>query len=143
MEIDNILLLIIIFAILLAVLVIFYGFKPSKKKPKAAQKSSVKPKVQVPTFAELLKQVKTKSTSSAQLAEAAELILKYYGTIKDKHGVMPDSDFQRYGEVIFAICSHPNTTKEIVVSFDRELRKRNPQYDREIEEMLNRGLSAR
>jgi hypothetical protein len=144
MNIVNLIILIVALIAVLGILIFLYIYKPSKKRAlhvkEEKQKLKEKP---VPSFKKLLDIIKNNATTDKELLSAAELILKHYGTIKAKHGVAPDKDFKRYAEAIFAISRHPNTNKDIVIMFDRELSKRNPSYQREIDEMFNRGLSAR
>ncbi len=149
MQVIQLLILIIAFSLILGFLIFLYVYRPAQKRKAAAIAAAQKKEpdepgmVGIPSFEQLVSQIKRTASNEVQLRDAAEKILKYYGTIKPKHGVVPDKDFRRYAEVIFAICSHPNTTKELVLMFDRELVNRNPEYAREIDEMLNRGLSAR
>ena len=145
MNIYNLTILIVAMVMILGILIFLYVYRPSQKKTLhvKSEKAQESESSQIPSFKKLLDIVKNNTTSDVELRNAAELIIKHYGTIKPKHGVAPDKDFKRYAEVIFAIARHPNTDKDIVLMFDRELTKRNPSYTREIDEMLNRGLSAR
>jgi hypothetical protein len=143
MEVINLVILIVALAIILGMLIFLYIYKPSKKKALHVKVQQSIQETKVPSFSKLVDILKKNTSTIAQLQNAADLILKHYGTIKPKRGISPDKDFKRYAEVIFAISSHPNTNKELVIMFDRELSKRNPGYQREIDEMLNRGLSAR
>lgn len=148
MHIIELLILIMAFSVVLGLLIFLYIYKPAQKRKAAmaVQVQTVKSAPQrgeIPTFDALLLKIKNRYSDEATLREAAELVLRHYGTIEPKHGVVPNKDFRRYAEAIYAISVHPNTTKELVVMFDRELSRRNPSYAREIEEMLNRGLSAR
>ena len=145
MNIYNLTILIVAMVMILGILIFLYVYRPSQKKALhvKSEKAQESESSQIPSFKKLLDIVKNNTTSDVELRNAAELIIKHYGTIKPKHGVAPDKDFKRYAEVIFAIARHPNTDKDIVLMFDRELTKRNPSYTREIDEMLNRGLSAR
>jgi len=143
MEVINLIILIVALAIILGILIFLYVYRPSKKKALHVKREQRDQEVSIPTFSKLVEVLKKNTSSIEELQKSAELILKHYGTIKPKHGISPDKDFKRYAEVIFAISKHPNTNKELVLMFDRELSKRNPGYQREIDEMLNRGLSAR
>ena len=146
MQIINLIILIIAFSVILGMLIFFYVYQPSKKVQKQQVNRPQKPTAsptQIPTFEKLVERMKKRTATIQELQEAAELILKYYGAIKPKNGIAPSKDFKRYGEVMFIIARHPNTTKELVVMFDKELANKNPDYRREIDEMLNRGLSAR
>ncbi len=144
MNILNLSILIATLVFILGILIFFYVYNPSQKKSlHVKKKAEVEKKAQVPSFKKLQDIIKKNTSSTSELRSAIELILKHYGQIKAKHGVAPDKDFKRYAEVIFAISRHPNTNKELVLMFDKELTKRNPSYTREIDEMLNRGLTAR
>jgi hypothetical protein len=143
MEIIKLVILIIALAVILGMLIFLYVYKPSKQKAMHKKTQESKQQQHVPSFSKLVDILKKNTSSISELQNAAELILKHYGTIKPKHGITPDKDFKRYAEVIYVISRHPNTSKELVIMFDREIRKRNPTYQREIDEMLNRGLSAR
>jgi len=52
-------------------------------------------------------------------------------------------DFDIYMEILFTICRHPNTNKDIVIKFDRELGRLNPEYKKEINEAITKGLNSR
>jgi hypothetical protein len=41
------------------------------------------------------------------------------------------------------LCHHTNTKKDIILKFDRELEKRNPEYKLELEDSLTKGLDTR
>ncbi len=143
MEILNLIILIATLLTVLGFLVFLYVYKSSKKKKLPAKQVKSEKKVEVPSFKKLSDSIKNNASLDTDLRKSIELILKYYGVIKPKHGLSPNKDFKRYAEVIFAITTHHNTNKELVLMFDRELTRKNPSYKREIEEMLNRGLSAR
>ena len=145
MNIVDLIILIIAMMVVLAILVFLYVYRPSKKRSLQVGKEdkNLQENKKIPSFKKLLDTLKNNASTDKELRNAAELIIKHYGTIKAKHGVAPDKDFKRYAEAIFAVSSHPNTNKDIVVMFDRELSKRNKNYQREIDEMLNRGLSSR
>ncbi len=145
MNIINLIILIVSLVVLLGILVFLYIYKSSKKRSLHVEKNTTIKKdiSEIPSFNKLLDVIKDNSSSDKELLSSVELIIKYYGTIKPKHGVVADKDFKRYGEAIFAVSRHKNTNKDIVLMFDRELSKRNPNYQREIDEMFNRGLSAR
>ena len=123
----------------------FYVYRPSKQKPQQIEEPFVTstPRENIPSFEELYAIMKRRSTSTQALEKAAEQTLKYYGTIKPKHGIAPSKEFKNYGEMMFLVARHPNTTKEIILKFNTGLMAKNPAYKREIDEMLNRGLTAR
>lgn len=87
--------------------------------------------------------IKDKKSSSKQLEEALLLILKYYGAIHPKLGLRAHPEFDKYTELIIRLCHHPQATSKIVVNFDKELRKQNPQYEHEINDAITKGLNSR
>ena len=117
-----------------------------KKKSKVAPKESVKPKKKRSTFESLdslVAVIKDKKSSTKELKEALDKIIKYHGTIHPKLGVRAHPDFNIYGEVILRICHHPNTTKDLIINFDRALEEKNKEYKREINDFLTKGLDTR
>jgi preprotein translocase subunit YajC len=145
MQVSNLVLLIIAFLIILMVLSFFYVYMPSKKRSSQSKEEDVDdvPGERIPTFNELHTIIKTRDTTTKALSKAVEQTLRYYGTIKPKNGIAPSQDFKHYGDMMFLVAKHPNTTKDIVLKFNKGLTRKNPSYQREIDEMLNRGLTAR
>ena len=147
MELSKLVILSIAFSIVLVLLTFLYIYRPAKKKALERQKKRIdtveKRREEIPSFHKLVDLIKSKATTTEELDAAVKTLLKYYGKIKPKNGIAPSKDFKRYAEVIYAVARHPNTNKDIVLFFDRELNRLNPDYAREIDEMLNRGLSAR
>jgi len=45
--------------------------------------------------------------------------------------------------ILFAICLHPNTNKNIILSFNKELVRLNPKYKVEINGAISKGLNSR
>jgi hypothetical protein len=91
----------------------------------------------------LLAIIKNKKSSSKELGDALDLVLKYHGTIHPKLGSRTHPDFDVYMEILFTICRHPQTNKDIILNFDRELEKKNPEYKIEINEAIAKGLNSR
>ncbi len=87
--------------------------------------------------------IKDENTSSKGLKEALDSVIKYYGAIDGSKGVKTYSQFDIYLEIIFSICLHPNTNKDLIINFEKELRKLNPDYTTEIEDALIKGLNSR
>lgn len=87
--------------------------------------------------------IEHKRTTSKELQEALDLVLKHYGVIPNKIGVLYHHDFQIYMDILFSICIHPNTNKKIILGFDKELERLNPEYKVEINEAITRGLNSR
>ena len=94
-------------------------------------------------FEALRRVIKNKRSSTDDLAEALDLIVKYHGKIHARLGIRAHPDFDRYMDVIVALCRHPNVTSTLVVKFDRELSERNPDYVKEINDSITKGLNSR
>ncbi len=136
--------LIVILAILVYLLLL-----PSKQKTpnlEAVQKNPPIPeqKSALKTDLESLRAlIKNRNTPKETLKEALDLIIKYHGTIHKKMGIRPHSDFDIYSDVLMSICRHPNTNKNLIVDFDAALVKLNPDYKKEINEAITKGLNSR
>lgn len=128
--------------LLLGVLLFLFFFKPAKKQKHDLKQNTPKEEHHY-SFAELLQMIKHKETSAKELQWALDMIIKNYGIIKPKKGVRVDDDFYKYSEIMIRICKHPNTNKDIILGFDRALRKQNPKYDQEINDALTKGLNSR
>ena len=101
------------------------------------------PEDRIPTFAELKSIMKNKDASYEALQKAIDGIVEYYGDIEPKVAGRQAKDFDRYMELIFIICKHPNTDKKLVLSFERDLARLNPQYKRDLDHAVTKGLSFR
>lgn len=71
------------------------------------------------------------------------MVLKNYGQIHQKMGVRAHPDFDIYMGILFAICRHPNTNKNIILNFDKELSRLNPDYKAEINDAVTKGIKSR
>ncbi len=94
-------------------------------------------------FESLRKIIKNKKSTPEQLAEALELIIKYHGKIHPRLGVRAHPDFDRYMDILFTICRHRKATSKMIVKFDKELSALNPDYLKEINDAIARGLNSR
>ena len=131
--------------VILAVLVFFLFYSSQKKKEKVVEKKEpVKPKKveKVRDFAALRAVLVNNNSTSQELKEALDMIIKNYGTIS-KSGKNNQSDFGIYMGILFNICRHPHTTKDIILDFDRELTNINPQYKSEINDAVTKALNSR
>ena len=131
--------------ILILSFLLFLLFYAKKAKHKKVKKTIVSPTtIEVNnTLESLLAIIKNKETSSVELKAALDLVLKYHGHIHKKLGVRSHPDFDIYMDIIFTICRHPNTNKDIIVGFDRSLTKLNPEYMPDINNALTKGLNSR
>ncbi|WP_434657903.1 hypothetical protein [Sulfurimonas sp. NW9] len=82
--------------------------------------------------------IKDKKSTTEELKEAVELILKYYGKIPQKLGMRAHPKFEIYSELILRICHHPNVNKDIIIKLDKELHRRNPEYALELDDSLTK-----
>lgn len=136
--------LIVILGILIFLL--FFSSKKNKTSPQAVQKNPVKPQKEngLKTDLESLRSIiKNKQTNKETLKEALDLVIKYHGTIHKKLGVRAHPDFNIYMDILFSICRHPHTTKELIMGFDSALEKLNPDYKKDINEAISKGLNSR
>ena len=113
--------------------------KDIKKEPHVSRTSS---KMDT-DFDSLMAVIKNKESLTQELREALELLIKYHGTVHTKLGLRAHPDFDPYIDVLFTICRHPNTDKDMILSFDRELGRLNPEYKKDINEAVTRGLNSR
>ena len=113
--------------------------KVKKKKPKIV---AVKEKLK--TDLDTLRSIiKNKKTSSEELKNTLDLVLKYHGNIHKKLGIRSHPDFEIYMEILIVICRHPNTNKNIIINFEKKLGKLNPQYKAEINNAITKWLNSR
>lgn len=87
--------------------------------------------------------IKNKQTSEKELKNAVDLVLKEYGVIDNRSDSIQNKSFDIYKEILFSICTHPNTNKNIIINFDKELRRFNPNYKDEINDAIKIGLNSR
>lgn len=100
-------------------------------------------KVKERDFESLKKIIKNKKSSAKQLEEALDLIIKHHGNIHPRLGVRAHPDFDRYMDILFTICRHKNATSKMIVKFDKELAALNPDYVKDINDAITRGLNSR
>ena len=133
-------------AILLVLLFLFFYNKKSKSTPKVKSKKKkklIKKDKNDTSLETLLEIIRDKESSTEALSKALELIIKHHGKIHPKLGLRTHPDFNIYSEVLLRICRHPNTTKDIILKFDRALERENEEYKREINDSLTKGLNSR
>ncbi len=127
---------------LLIFLYLYLSHGKKQQKKKTSKKTQHIREVQ-PDLNTLLEIIKDKKSTTLELEEAVDLIIKYYGKIPKKLGIRAHPKFEIYSELILRICHHPNTTKEIILKLDRELERLNPEYKMELEDSLTKGLNTR
>jgi len=130
--------------VILSILLFLFFYSPKSKVPlKKKPHSEPLPQRKKFDWDTILKIIKNKKSSAQELAEAVDLLLKYHGTIPKKLGLRAHPEFDLYSEIILRLCRHPNTNKNLVLKLDRELEKKNPEYNREINDALTKGLNSR
>lgn len=129
----------------LAILIFFLFLPSGKRKAAAASKKDSSSASQVlKTDLPYLKSiVKNKKSSTNELRKALDLVLKHHGNIHPKLGLRPHPDFDIYMDFLFTICRHPNASKDIIINFDKNLSKLNPEYKKDINEAITKGLNSR
>lgn len=60
-----------------------------------------------------------------------------------KEGESADDKFRNLSEILIRVCKHPNTTKDIILDFDKALRQQNPKYKHELSTVLTQALNSR
>ncbi|HFB53493.1 MAG TPA: hypothetical protein ENJ67_02060 [Sulfurimonas autotrophica] len=132
--------------VILGILIAFFIYAPSAKKKEPKKKKShtqeSKPEAKH-EIKDILAVIRNKHSTTEELGNALDMLIKYHGHIHPKLGIRTHPDFDIYSEILLRICRHPNTTKEIIIKFDKELEKRNPEYVREINDSLTKGLNSR
>ena len=132
-------------AILVVLLLFFIYTSKNKSKKQKKKKSYTSPTPPKPKYDwnTLIKSVRNKQATTQELQETLALILKYHGTIPNKLGIRVNPEFDKYSEVLLRLCRHPNTNKDLIIDFDKELEKKNPEYIKEINDALTKGLNSR
>jgi hypothetical protein len=136
----------------LLALLLFFLFLTSSTKPKE-QKKKVKvtkkkkqdeKSLDLPTDLESLRAIiKNKQSTAQELRKAIDLVVQYHGTIHTKLGIRAHPDFDPYMDMLFTICRHPNADKDMIISFEKELGKLNPEYKQDINDAITKGLNSR
>ena len=131
-------------AVLVVLIFLLYLPTGSSEKKEKKKKHAPGVKVRANTDFEHLKNIiKDKNSTKEQLQEAAELIIKHHGTMHKKLGMRAHPESDAYMDILFKLCRHKNTSKSIVLQFNKDLEKINPEYKKEINDALMRGLNSR
>ena len=147
MEITLLLKSIMGLVVILVILILLLFLISDKKKEKGKISSkNIAPYEKPPLNTDLnflISIVKKKKTTAKELKEALDLIIKHHGTVHKKLGLRAHPDFDIYTDILFTVCRHPNTNKDILINFDRELERLNPEYKKEINDAITKGLNSR
>jgi len=130
-------------AVLVFLLYVPFGETKEVKKVKKSKKTK-EPREKVDFDLEHLRDiVKNKKSTNEELKEALELVIKYHGIMHKKLGIRAHPDSDIYMDILFKAARHPNADKSIIVKFNGDLEKLNPEYKKEINDALMRGLNSR
>ncbi len=132
--------------VILATLIFLLFYSRRAKSKRYEKRVVAKPDTRIEvelTLESLVAVVKNKKTSTKELQETLDLVLKYYGVIHKKLGTRTHPDFDIYMNILFTICRHPNTNKNIIIGFDKALIKLNPEYKPDINDAITKGLNSR
>lgn len=110
--------------------------------PKKGEKPVIE-KDKVLSFEEIRILFSHKDSSKEELKEAIEQLIRHHGKIHAKLGDLIHPDFKRYLELIISLCKNPQADKELILALDQKLRVKNPKYGLEIDEAVNKGITAR
>ncbi len=141
--VKSILGLVVVLGLLIFLLVLPSKTKKSQKQAEKKRTNTSSSKETEPTLESLRKVVKNKKSTESELKEALEMVIKKYGKVHKKLGLRAHPDFDIYMDMLFTICRHPNTNKDIIIQFDRDLGRLNPEYKKEINEAITKGLNSR
>ena len=145
MEITILVQSIIGLVVILGILVFLLASSLAKKsKKEMIGDKKVSPKIVSKTDFKYQKSIiDNLESSTKELADSLALIIKYHGTMHKKLGILAHPESNAYMDVLFKVCRHKNADKEMIVKFNYELEKLNPEYKREINDALMRGLNSR
>lgn len=130
--------LVVILGILVFILVL-----PANKKEKKKHKIRVSEKKEKTDLESLRHIIRNRVSSKQELQNALNLVIKHHGKIPKKLGTRVNPQFDSYMEILIMICRHPNTDKDLIIKFDKELANLNPEYKSEINESITKGLDSR
>ena len=112
--------------------------------PLKQKKAHLSIKRNAPLSFEEISYIFAHSESSVEdLKDAIEQLIRHHGKIHAKLGDLPHPDFKRYLSLIINLCKNPRADKDIIISLDQKLRTKNPKYGLDIDEAVNKGISAR
>ncbi|MDQ1245080.1 MAG: hypothetical protein QG565_1421 [Campylobacterota bacterium] len=129
----------------LLIILLFLSTNNTKKvKEESLEiKSSVQEEKKELDLNYLAKIIKNKKSDAKKLQYALDAIIKYHGKVHKKLGLRPHPDFYIYVDILFTLCRHPKANKDLIINFDRELGKQNPEYKQEINDAIIKGLNSR
>lgn len=134
---------------LLTLLIFLLFYEPNKTKKrgisstKLMEEEESSQEFEETNLKVLIAMIKNKKSDAKMLEYALDMILKHHGKVHKKMGLRAHPEFLIYENIIFTLCRHPNTNKDLIVNFDREFLKLNPDYKQEINDAITKGLNSR
>ena len=134
----------IILGFLILLLVLSQRVKKKRKEEhKQKEETSQKKELDETSFEKLYSVIKNRESTTQELQSALELLVKYHPTIHKKLGIRAHPESDVYMDIIFKLCRHKNTNKNIILTYTKQLEKSNPEYKKEINDAMMRGLNSR
>ena len=134
--------LVVVLGLLIFLLFFLFPEEDKKKKKVVVSKTHKNDDTDI-SLPALKKIIKNRLSKTEQLSEALDLIIQHHGTITKKTAGRTHADFDIYMDILFTICRHPNTNKNIIIKFDRALSNKNPDYKSNINDAITKGLESR
>lgn len=119
----------LLFILILLVTLYVWSDKSKQKSPSV----EIEPNE---SFESLSAIIKNNASSNQELHYAIETVLERFGTISS-HSI------GKYKILLQHLCTHPHTTSQLILKFEKTLRMNNPEYEHELEKALAIGLAAR
>jgi hypothetical protein len=126
--------------VLAASLFLFFYLQKEKKKKEITSKCISS---SILSLKDLSIKIKNETISTKELKSLLDIVLRDYGIISKNSELHPNSNFKIYQEILLSICNHPHTNKNIIINFDKELSKKNPEYKQDISNSITKGLNIR
>lgn len=142
MEITLLVKAIIGLVVILGILV-FILLLPKEKTKTTNIKSSTDSRASKTDLNSLRQIIRNRVSSKKELQDAVNLVIKHHGNIPKRLGSRVNPQFDSYMEILIMICRHPNTDKNIILNFDKQLSTLNPEYKNEINDSISKGLDSR
>lgn len=117
--------------------------KKREEERKKEEENREKKEFDDTSFEKLYAIIKHRASTTGELQSALELLIKYHPTIHKKLGIRAHPESDVYMDIIFKLCRHKNTNKNITIAFISQLEKSNPEYKKEINDAMMRGLNSR
>ncbi|MGI0440345.1 hypothetical protein ACRE1S_07465 [Helicobacter himalayensis] len=115
--------------IILIVLLYLFGPSPKKRMQVAEEENSTH------TIDTIMAILDDQKSTSQQLQKAVNMFF-------DEYDSMDLSDYKKKA-FFFALVIHKNVSTELILQVDEDLKKLNPDLERELTKTLNRALNAR